>query len=317
MHNCFTRNSGSQWATTLYSTKKWLSLPRRFLPQPKFAMVTRWDKDPFSLGSYSTVLPKKGNPECLIEGDCLGTNGPLLWLAGEHVALKGWQCVHGALNTGIDAAFGVLRCSGRNVDREGIVKYVLEGKFNFQQIVYFPDTIESRRREQFVYANGAEEESEIAKISHHSSLKSTSCVQTFCEEEETRAQTEEPMNTACGGSDEQRRQVSIMEVAEKEVRNEVFEIEKETSSGTEDSAELKLEAKRARQRAYSAKSYQSCGKLKRQQERRNRKEIAKEDTAEGAAARQELQRECERVKKYYQKKKEDKGVQSCSGPKHT
>lgn len=80
------------------------------LPAPVEYIVTRWDQDPYALGSYSYMpcgsswqmiddlaAPEPRNSEC-----------PYLFFAGEHCSDLGWQCVHGALETGIRAARDIL-----------------------------------------------------------------------------------------------------------------------------------------------------------------------------------------------------------------
>lgn len=84
------------------------------LPRPLHYLVTRWDSDPFSMGSYSYV--PVGGTFSLIEEfrvpEKMGTDGPILFFAGEHASDLGWQCVHGAYETGLIAAQGVLTAAG-------------------------------------------------------------------------------------------------------------------------------------------------------------------------------------------------------------
>lgn len=96
------------------------------LPAPVEYIVTRWDQDPYALGSYSYIpcgsswqmiddlaAPEPRNSDC-----------PYLFFAGEHCSDLGWQCVHGAFETGIRAArhiLGLLEAidgipEGNNVD---------------------------------------------------------------------------------------------------------------------------------------------------------------------------------------------------------
>ena len=84
------------------------------LPPPLDVHVTRWGADPYSLGSYSydrvgceqrhrAVLraPEGGSAESV----------PRLFFAGEAASVDAPQCVHGALETGEEAAAELLRCA--------------------------------------------------------------------------------------------------------------------------------------------------------------------------------------------------------------
>lgn len=84
------------------------------LPRPVHYVVTRWDADPFSLGSYSYV-PIGGDFGMIEEfkvPERMGTDKPILFFAGEHASDLGWQCVHGAYETGLIAAHGILVNAG-------------------------------------------------------------------------------------------------------------------------------------------------------------------------------------------------------------
>lgn len=84
------------------------------LPLPEEYLVTRWDEDPFAFGSYS-YMPCGGNWSMIEElatpepRDCAH---PYIFFAGEHCSDLGWQCLHGAYETGIRAAKEILACFG-------------------------------------------------------------------------------------------------------------------------------------------------------------------------------------------------------------
>lgn len=81
-------------------------------PAPEEYIVTRWEDDPFALGSYSympcgsswTMIEQMAAPEPR------DSEHPYLFFAGEHCSDLGWQCVHGAHETGIRAAREILGC---------------------------------------------------------------------------------------------------------------------------------------------------------------------------------------------------------------
>jgi len=129
MYKSFTRNDGEFWSRTLFSKKKWLKVRRKRLPAPEKALVTRWERDPFTLGSYSYVKPKEGNVSEFCTGEKLGTTRDVLWLAGEHVSLPGWQCIHGALSSGIDAAISVMKEHSIRAVRGDVVDYIRKGQY--------------------------------------------------------------------------------------------------------------------------------------------------------------------------------------------
>ncbi len=67
--------------------------------------ITRWSQDPFSLGAYS--FPAVGSKE----GDnaaCAAPEG-LLHFAGEHCSSKHYGTMHGAYQSGMDAARRLLQ----------------------------------------------------------------------------------------------------------------------------------------------------------------------------------------------------------------
>ncbi len=86
--------------------------PARY-PKPVHYIVTRWDQDPFSLGSYS--FWKKGAPwrqADLVKPEEMGTGRPIVFFGGEHTDPQGWQCVDGAFYSGLAAAHGILKAAG-------------------------------------------------------------------------------------------------------------------------------------------------------------------------------------------------------------
>lgn len=84
------------------------------IPLPEEYIVTRWDEDPYALGSYSfmpcgsnwTVIDEMATPEPRESAH------PYLFFAGEHCSDLGWQCVHGAYETGMRAAQDIVKCVG-------------------------------------------------------------------------------------------------------------------------------------------------------------------------------------------------------------
>jgi monoamine oxidase len=95
------RKVESSEPTTIYRPAR---KPESF-PAPIDTIVTRWDQDPFALGSYS-YLPCNGEWDMITE---LARPEPRtgvasLFFAGEHCDDLGWQCVHGACESGINAA---------------------------------------------------------------------------------------------------------------------------------------------------------------------------------------------------------------------
>jgi monoamine oxidase len=84
---------------------------RKQIPIPLETIVTRWDKDPFSMGSYS-FLPVGADWDMIghiAAPEPQGAAVPTLFFAGEHCNDLGWQCVHGACESGIEAANAILR----------------------------------------------------------------------------------------------------------------------------------------------------------------------------------------------------------------
>ena len=80
--------------------------PSEAVKPPIDSCVTRWDTDPYSLGSYSFQASgsQKGDVEAL-GNPC--SYQRIFW-AGEAVAQEGRQCVHGASMTGVKAATDAL-----------------------------------------------------------------------------------------------------------------------------------------------------------------------------------------------------------------
>lgn len=84
------------------------------LPAPAEYIVTRWDQDPYALGSYS-YMPCGSSWQMiddLAAPEPRSTEHPYLFFAGEHCSDLGWQCVHGALETGVRAARDILGLLG-------------------------------------------------------------------------------------------------------------------------------------------------------------------------------------------------------------
>lgn len=90
---------------------------------PAWSLVTRWDKDPFSMGAYSfwrtgmelkhvkdvadPEPPMQPRPEAAGAGGSTGATNlvsPRLFFCGEHTTVRDAQCVHGACNSGERAA---------------------------------------------------------------------------------------------------------------------------------------------------------------------------------------------------------------------
>jgi len=74
-------------------------------PEPLETHVTRWDRDPFSLGSYSYFSVGSSIETVQDLGSCEGLpSEKRVHFAGEGCSNEGHQCVHGAYGTGLDAA---------------------------------------------------------------------------------------------------------------------------------------------------------------------------------------------------------------------
>lgn len=79
----------------------------RQLPRPVAALVTRWDTDPWSLGSYSALPPGSGPSSRRILREA--TLGNRITLAGEYASLAAPATTNGALESGTNAADRILR----------------------------------------------------------------------------------------------------------------------------------------------------------------------------------------------------------------
>lgn len=78
-------------------------------PWPTDYVVTRWDSDPFSLGSY--CFWKTGEREDEIR-KLANTEHDRIMFAGEHTCTGGYQCVARAFQSGARAATDVVAASG-------------------------------------------------------------------------------------------------------------------------------------------------------------------------------------------------------------
>lgn len=92
--------------TSGYGNLTWATLPG-----PEEYIVTRWDMDPYALGSYS-YMPCGSSWQMiddLAAPEPRESPHPYLFFAGEHCSDLGWQCVHGAHETGVRAAQEILK----------------------------------------------------------------------------------------------------------------------------------------------------------------------------------------------------------------
>lgn len=83
---------------------------KRGPPKPVSWIVTRWQQDEFSAGSYF-YLPTGGTWQVIDElrrAENIGASTPRVYFAGEHCSEEGRQYVHGAVETGIKAAHDIL-----------------------------------------------------------------------------------------------------------------------------------------------------------------------------------------------------------------
>ena len=76
------------------------------IPDPSFSLVTRWQQDPYSIGSYSVVRPGASGTE---RADLGAPVGKLLYFAGEAVHLDYPATVQGAWLAGAAAAAAAAR----------------------------------------------------------------------------------------------------------------------------------------------------------------------------------------------------------------
>eukprot|EP00470_Lotharella_oceanica_P011150 CAMPEP_0170199108 /NCGR_PEP_ID=MMETSP0040_2-20121228/69153_1 /TAXON_ID=641309 /ORGANISM="Lotharella oceanica, Strain CCMP622" /LENGTH=356 /DNA_ID=CAMNT_0010449195 /DNA_START=430 /DNA_END=1500 /DNA_ORIENTATION=- len=82
-------------------------------PQPLESVVTRWNTDPFSMGSYSYLKPGSTWDHIQILNLPHPQVGePRVFFAGEALSVKGFQCVDGAYESGVRAGKSVLDCYG-------------------------------------------------------------------------------------------------------------------------------------------------------------------------------------------------------------
>ena len=101
-------------------------------PKPISAIVTRWEDDPFACGSYSFV-PSGTNMDSISNWsvpEMLDSGQNLVFFAGEHTVdgIEGWQCAHGAGNSGIRAAYQIITGDTSEKDISNL----------FQHITYLP-----------------------------------------------------------------------------------------------------------------------------------------------------------------------------------
>mmetsp|Transcript_23967 Transcript_23967/g.35925 ORF Transcript_23967/g.35925 Transcript_23967/m.35925 type:complete len:484 (-) Transcript_23967:167-1618(-) len=85
-------------------------------PKPCETVVTRWNTDPFSMGSYSYMPPGAGWDHLQVLALPHPEVGePRVFFAGEAMSVKGYQCVDGAYESGERAGLGLLKCYGIEV----------------------------------------------------------------------------------------------------------------------------------------------------------------------------------------------------------
>ena len=84
------------------------------MPKPIETIVTRWEDEPFSGGSYSYI------PVGASQKDIRTLAAPerSLLFAGEACSVEGHQCVHGAYMTGQDASFEILSAITTQMNRD-------------------------------------------------------------------------------------------------------------------------------------------------------------------------------------------------------
>ena len=86
-------------------------------PEPKSTHVTRWDADDFSMGSYSFFAVNSDEATVTALSSCEGIDGQKrVYFAGEACSIDGHQCVHGAYETGMEAAKSILGRVARGED---------------------------------------------------------------------------------------------------------------------------------------------------------------------------------------------------------
>lgn len=122
------------------------------IPLPEEYVVTRWDQDSYALGSYS-YMPCGSNWSMIDEfttpepRDCAH---PYLFFAGEHCSDLGWQCVHGAYETGIRAAQEIVKCIGGDAMVPDEVEEIGDGLSEVQGhiISTIPETIPATMKDE-------------------------------------------------------------------------------------------------------------------------------------------------------------------------
>lgn len=88
-------------------------------PEPVDSVVTRWDTDPFSMGSYSYLGRGSGwNHVKLLNLPHPEMGEPRVFFAGEAASMAGVQCVDGAYESGMRAGKCILKCYGIKSDNE-------------------------------------------------------------------------------------------------------------------------------------------------------------------------------------------------------
>mmetsp|Transcript_30614 Transcript_30614/g.49115 ORF Transcript_30614/g.49115 Transcript_30614/m.49115 type:complete len:309 (+) Transcript_30614:711-1637(+) len=85
------------------------------LPCPVDQIVTRWDTDPFSLGSYSFLGVESQQFDPLLLSWPHPHEDPRCFFAGEATSLVGQQCVYGAVESGRRAVKELI-CMVKNVE---------------------------------------------------------------------------------------------------------------------------------------------------------------------------------------------------------
>jgi len=82
-------------------------------PKPIEGVVTRWNTDPFSMGSYSYLPPGSNwNDLQILNLPHPEIGEPRVFFAGEAISAKGFQCVDGAFESGVRSAMATAQCYG-------------------------------------------------------------------------------------------------------------------------------------------------------------------------------------------------------------
>ena len=74
------------------------------IPSPTSHMITRWNSDPYSHGSYSFVPVRSSSDYFSVLAEVEGR----FFFAGEHTSLRDPNTVHGAYASGMSAAQQIL-----------------------------------------------------------------------------------------------------------------------------------------------------------------------------------------------------------------